>query len=319
MRRKTTQKEFITQAIKVHGDKFGYEKVNYVNNHTKVKIYCKKCKRYFYQTPNGHLKGKGCKNCDINNRKTTQKEFITQAIKVHGDKFGYEKVNYVNNHTKVKIYCKKCKRYFYQTPNGHLKGKGCKNCDINNRKTTQKEFITQAIKVHGDKFGYEKVNYVNNHTKVKIYCKKCKKCFYQTPNSHLKGRGCPFCVHIITKPELEFLKYCKVPNKPSNRQVKIKRYNVDGIIRSKKEVFEFLGSIHHGDSRIYKRTDIHPIFKKTYGELYDYTIKRFNHLIELSGRDYIIRYVWGRDWDLYKKGLLSKPNIKIFKSGQKRI
>ena len=319
MRRKTTQQEFILHAKELHGDIYGYDKVNYVNDQTKVKIYCNKCKRYFYQTPNNHLRGKGCKTCAINNKKTTQKDFIIKSKKVHGDKFGYDEVNYVNSYTNVKIYCKKCKRYFYQTPNDHLQGSGCKTCGINNKKTTQNDFIIKSKKVHGDIYGYDKVNYINNQTKVKIYCKKCKKYFYQRSNAHLSGQGCPFCVHIITKPELAFLKYCKVPNKPSNRQVKIKRYKVDGMIKSKKQIFEFLGDIWHGNMSIYKRSDINPKNKKTYGELYDHTIKRFNHLIELKGREYIIVYIWNNDWALYEKGPISKPTIKTFKLGQKRI
>ena len=34
------------------------------------------------------------------------------------------------------------------------------------RKLTTKEFIERAIKVHGDKYDYSKVEYVNNRTKV---------------------------------------------------------------------------------------------------------------------------------------------------------
>ena len=40
------------------------------------------------------------------------------------------------------------------------------------RKTTQ-EFIEQALQVHGGKFDYSEVEYVNTHTPVKIRCKQC--------------------------------------------------------------------------------------------------------------------------------------------------
>ena len=36
---------------------------------------------------------------------------------------------------------------------------------------TQKEFIEKAILVHGDKYSYEYVEYVNSSTKVTITCK----------------------------------------------------------------------------------------------------------------------------------------------------
>ena len=190
---KTTQRDFIIRSKKVHGNKYEYDKVNYVNVLTKVKIYCKKCKKYFNQRPNDHLYGQGCNTCGINNRKTTQNDFIINSKKVHGDIYGYDKVNYINAYTKVTIYCKKCKRYFNQRPNDHLYGQGCNTCGINNRKTTQKDFIIKSKKVHGDIYGYDKVNYVNSYTNVKIYCKKCKRYFYQTPNNHLRGKGCKTC------------------------------------------------------------------------------------------------------------------------------
>ena len=54
------------------------------------------------------------------------------------------------------------------------------------------DFIKDAINVHGSKYDYSKVNYINNHTKVIITCRKHGD-FEQTPNSHLNGRGCPKC------------------------------------------------------------------------------------------------------------------------------
>lgn len=40
------------------------------------------------------------------------------------------------------------------------------------KKKTKEEFIQEARDVHGDKYDYSKVEYVNNHTKVCILCPK---------------------------------------------------------------------------------------------------------------------------------------------------
>lgn len=40
MRKKMTTEEFIAKAREVHGDKYDYSKVNYINNSTKVIIIC---------------------------------------------------------------------------------------------------------------------------------------------------------------------------------------------------------------------------------------------------------------------------------------
>lgn len=53
-------------------------------------------------------------------------------------------------------------------------------------------FIEKAKKVHGNKYDYSKVNYINNDTKIKIIC-PTHGIFEQAPTNHLKGHGCPFC------------------------------------------------------------------------------------------------------------------------------
>lgn len=60
------------------------------------------------------------------------------------------------------------------------------------KKLTTEEFIEKARKVHVDKYDYSKVEYVNNLTKVCIICPKHGE-FWQTPNNHLSGKGCPIC------------------------------------------------------------------------------------------------------------------------------
>lgn len=44
------------------------------------------------------------------------------------------------------------------------------------RKTIQ-EFVEQAQQVHGERFYYSKVEYVNTNTPVKIWCKECELMF----------------------------------------------------------------------------------------------------------------------------------------------
>lgn len=63
------------------------------------------------------------------------------------------------------------------------------------RNLGKEEFIRKAIEVHGPgKYDYSEVEYVNNRTRVKITCLTCGRTFYQSPDCHLSGRGCPKCV-----------------------------------------------------------------------------------------------------------------------------
>ena len=65
------------------------------------------------------------------------------------------------------------------------------------KRLTTEEFIKKARAIHGDKYDYSKVIYVNNHTKVCIICPVHGE-FWQNPHSHLKGMGCKKCaVHCV--------------------------------------------------------------------------------------------------------------------------
>jgi len=124
-------------------------------------------------------------------KKLTKIEFIEKSKIIHNDKYDYSLVEYINSKVKVKIICKK-HGIFEQTPESHLSGRNCKFCVNNNILSTTEEFIEKCIKKHGNEYCYDEVNYLNNETKVKIICKK-HGIFEQTPNSHLKGNGCPTC------------------------------------------------------------------------------------------------------------------------------
>jgi hypothetical protein len=62
------------------------------------------------------------------------------------------------------------------------------------RKTTE-EFISEARKIHGDKYDYSEVVYENTHKNVKIKC-PYHDFIYITPHSHLTGTGCPKCRYV---------------------------------------------------------------------------------------------------------------------------
>ena len=192
--------EFIEKSRTVHRDKYDYSMVEYVNNATKVKISCSE-HGVFEQTPANHLNGNGCPKCGGTSKSNTL-EFIEKSRTIHGDKYDYSEVDYINNKTKVKILCFQ-HGAFEQTPNSHLSGKGCPNC----KKSNIPAFIEKSRTIHGDKYDYSEVDYINNYTKVKISCSQ-HGIFEQSPNSHLKGHGCPTCAK-------EKSQYEKYKNKPT--------------------------------------------------------------------------------------------------------
>lgn len=125
----------------------------------------------------------------------TTEEFIKRAKEIHGNKYNYSMVEYINYETKVCIICP-IHGKFWQTPLNHLVGKGCKKCGIMNtikkEKLTTEEFIKKAKEIHGDKYDYSKVKYIDSHTKVCVICPIHGE-FWQSPTNHLSNNGCPKC------------------------------------------------------------------------------------------------------------------------------
>jgi hypothetical protein len=129
-------------------------------------------------------------------KKKTTTDFLLEAKKIHGDKYDYSLVNYINNNSKINIICP-IHGEFEQTPVKHLNNKqGCPKCSNikthNSQRKAVKTFIEDAEKIHGNKYDYSSVNYINNRTKIKIICPTHGE-FEQTPNNHLKGKGCLYC------------------------------------------------------------------------------------------------------------------------------
>ena len=294
---KITTTQWISEVEIIHNFKYGYSKVKYTNNKAKVTIICPDHGE-FEQVAKSHKNGFGCKKC-AGFEKTT-KEFIAEASLLHDNKFIYDEVVYVDSTTPIKIKCKN-NHAFHMSPNDHLRGNGCPDCKGKILSAhfvwSLEKFITEAIKVHGDKFSYIKSKYENYNVPLIIICNNCYREFPQSPNGHLRGYGCKYCRHIISKPETEFLDYMKVPL----RNVKIPEWKtkpVDGLDGN--IIYEFLGDYWHGNPIKYPRDKINKKVKRTYGELYD---KTFVNLNRMKSYGYIVKYIWEYDWKQFKKGI----------------
>lgn len=134
-------------------------------------------------------------------KKLTTAEFIAKARTVHGDKYDYSKVEYIDSHSKVCVICM-IHGEFLQTPNDHLSGRGCKLCGIvnthNKQRKTKEAFICAAMELYGDKYDYSLVEYKSAKDKVCIIC-PIHGVFWQEPDTHLHNHSCPKCSHDSLK------------------------------------------------------------------------------------------------------------------------
>ena len=185
---------------------------------------------------------------------------------------------------------------FCNHQNNHIGGAGCPYCAECHSPTTT-EFIIQAKYIHGDRYDYSEVIYINNHTKIQIKCKRHNEWFLQKPNGHLNGHGCPTCAisNTTSKPETQWLDSKRISKKNRNVWIVIgeKKYWVDAYIPRSKTIYEFYGDYWHGNPAIYKSSETNKRSKITYGKLYDTTIKREE---ELKAAGYKVVSIWEYDW-----------------------
>lgn len=133
-------------------------------------------------------------------KKLTLNEFKERATILHNGKYDYalitEDMFQDGSRSIVNIICPK-HGVFKQTAKLHLSGCSCRQCSYEERamKYTEKakgSFVGKARDIHGNKYDYSMVEYNDAKTPVVIICPKHGE-FWQKPNDHLNGRGCPIC------------------------------------------------------------------------------------------------------------------------------
>lgn len=203
--KRKNEENFKRMAFEKFGDKFDLSKVKYIKNKAPIIVSCP-IHGDFLTTPQSFLKSKyGCSKCGAKaggkirgekQRKTTD-EFRRDAVKVHGNKYDYSKTDLENKREDGKV-CIICSIHgeFWQNPNNHLMGDGCKECAKMSRSIIQlkknEEFISEAREVHGDKYIYTISEYKGANKDIYIICPIHGK-FKQPPHNHLRGHGCPKC------------------------------------------------------------------------------------------------------------------------------
>ena len=294
--------EFVEKAKKVHGEKYSYKNVNYVNNHTKVRITCK-LHGDFDQTPQNHLSGYECVLCANiargEKQRSTLQDFIEKSTTVHGNKYCYKKVEYINAKTEVTITCA-IHGDFQQVPDVHLRGCGCYKCGHNMTIFTTEDFIKKAVEIHSNEYDYSLVDYKTMNYKVQIICKK-HGMFEKNPTDHLSGGGCSKCYSNYSRTQIKWLDLIaalgnvNIQHASNDGEYVIPEtlFRADGYCQETNTIYEFHGDYWHGNPKRFNKDDINKTVKKTFGELYDRTIVKENRIKELG---YNLVVMWEYDW-----------------------
>lgn len=248
---------FLEKARKIHGEKYDYSKVEYINSRENVIITCP-IHGDFEQKPYHHLEGYGCHKCTI--EETKGYDFEERARLIHNNKYDYSKFVYVNNKTSGTIVCP-IHGEFKMSMGAHINAKqGCPKCasEKRNEKNSlgKDEFIEKSIAIFGENaFDYTKVVYKNNKSPLTLICKKCGHEFETRGDNHLSGHGCPNCVKNVSKWENEineFIKSLGVETETSNRAI-LNGREIDIFIPSKMIGIECDGLRWHNELYVDKK------------------------------------------------------------------
>lgn len=190
--------ELLQRFRDVHGDKYDYSNMNYINVNTPITICCP-VHGEFTQKPIDHYKGKGCNKCarvkmwNTRGRRTTA-EWIRLFNEKHNNKYDYSLNKDIRTgQTEIEIICKQG-HHFSQKATRHLRGDGCPYC-ANSIRHTKEQFVERANKKFNSKFKYIG-SYINNHTNMLMECPE-HGLFEMTPRRHLVSPyGCPECSNI---------------------------------------------------------------------------------------------------------------------------
>ncbi len=163
---KLTTEEFIKKAREVHGDRYDYSKVEYVNSTTKVCIICPKHGE-FWQRPSHHTDGRGCLKCASENNAAKMRVWTEEKCREEASRY-----------SDMKSFRTKSEDAY----NAALKHKWLKNytwltymIDVTKPKKkrqsyTQDEIIERLRSIFGDRYSYDKVVYKAMKVPITLVC-----------------------------------------------------------------------------------------------------------------------------------------------------
>ena len=285
-----SQDIFLKRCKDKYGEIFDYSKVIYLSAKSKIIIGCN-IHGWFNISPwRFIINKKGCPKCGhISSAETKSHKlysgdsnawFIEKALKIFGNLYNYDKINYLGSKKKVEIFCKR-HGYFWQSPSNHLHGMGCLQCK--NLLTTE-EFISKASIIHCNLYDYSLVDYINCQTPVIIICKK-HGIFQQAPKNHLGGKGCSTC--NLSKGELRIKRWL------NDKNIKyVEQYKFDDCINE----------------------------KTGYKLRYDFYIPSKNILIEYDGKQhFVLNKEWTKETEESFSNRQYKDSIKTKYAEDKNI
>ncbi len=193
--------KFIGSGKIIYGEKFTYDKSEFINHKTKIVITCPE-HGDFERFPNNYLKRKqACRECGKEEiRINNEIKFIEKSNEIHDGFFTYDNVKYIGSNINVIITCP-IHGDFEQKPRCHASGDGCPKCADNNKLTIE-DYFKRCNEKYDNGYIYDFSTYKNTRSIINITCTK-HGIFYREAWDHMNGAGCPECNKITNNDFIE--------------------------------------------------------------------------------------------------------------------
>ena len=217
-------------------------------------------------------------------KKLTTESFIETAHQIHNYAYNYSTVEYKNMRTKIEITCP-IHGIFCQKPKDHIHQKqGCPKCS-HNYPYSIADIRQKSKDLFGSKFFIE--TFESTKKSMDIFCCDHGRFTLKIAEVHFRKNskgGCPGCCleqrlenlkpGNISKVEKEWLDNLNVPLWQYKLLINNETFLADGFDPNTNTVYECYGSFWHGNPKIYPPKKINSKVGKTFGYLYDKTLRR---------------------------------------------
>lgn len=327
-KKRKPEEEFFKQCKEIHINEDGIPKYKYISPYTgkddKIKYECP-YHGVQEQIANDHVRGHGCRQCyydTISNRNIiTKADYLNKIKDLNSDLLNHYDFSNISDNLKLRdeitIKCKYNNKDIRMKANTLLYERilHCSWCKYGRSKrcAESQEMLDQIIEkamkldIHKNQDGTHKYNYENSkysgyNNYMEIYCYKCEKTFYQLPSGHLKYGCSNCCKSNYSYKQIMFLKlYSLIYNiniqhaeNEGEYIISNSKYKADGYCKETNTIIEFHGDLWHGNPKIYNENEVNKVNKKTFGELYNNTIKKEKFIKE---QGYNLVVIWERDFD----------------------
>jgi len=151
------------------------------------------------------------------------------------------------------------------------------------------------------------------------YLFNCNKCNNEFLKALYHKTWCPICSPKYSKTQIQWLNFISSYNQIQIQHAENEgeyiipstKYSADGYCQQTNTIYEFHGDFWHGNPKKFNPTDMNTIINKTYGELYQKTIKREQEIRDMG---FNLITMWESDWNKIIKSVRTIQQIfRLFK------